>query len=115
MKNIIFYALIALIGWSACAQKNNVTPNQTAQFEVWGNCGMCKKTIEKAANNVAGVATATWDKNTHQFTVAFDTVQTSKDKVHQAIAAAGYDTDQLRADDAAYQNLHSCCQYERRK
>ena len=32
---------------------------QTAQFKVLGNCGMCKKTIEKAALG-AQAATAVW-------------------------------------------------------
>ena len=30
-------------------------------FGVRGNCGMCKSTIEKAANRVDGVASANWD------------------------------------------------------
>ncbi len=91
------------------------TALQAARFQVWGNCGMCKKTIEKAAKGVDGVASADWNVDTHQFTVAFDPAKTSAEKVHQAIAAAGYDTDQVRGNDTAYNNLHGCCQYERKK
>ena len=29
--------------------------------------------------------------------------------------AAGYDTDQVRGNDTAYNNLHACCQYERKQ
>jgi len=87
----------------------------TAQFQVSGNCGMCKKTIEKAAKGVAGVTTADWNVETHQFSVAFDPAKISVDKVHKAIAAAGYDTDRVRGDDLAYSKLHGCCQYERLK
>ena len=89
--------------------------SQTAQFQVWGNCGMCKKTIEKAAKGVTGVQSVNWNMDTHQFTVTFDPAQTSVDKVHQAIAAAGYDTDVVKGNDEAYNNLHGCCQYERRQ
>ncbi len=88
--------------------------NETAQFEVWGNCGMCKKTIEKAANGVAGVESANWDVDTHQFNVVFNPKKTSVKKVHQAIAKAGYDTELVKANDTAYNNLHGCCQYERK-
>jgi copper chaperone CopZ len=88
---------------------------QTTQFQVWGNCGMCKKTIEKAAKNVAGVQSADWNVETHVFSVVLDPAKTEVAKVHQAIAAAGYDTDAVRGDDAAYNKLHSCCQYERKK
>lgn len=95
-------------------KKTAVVASQTAQFEVWGNCGMCKKTIETAAKGVTGVSSADWNVDTHRFTVVFETAKTNVDKVHQAIAAAGYDTDKVRGDDTAYKNLHSCCQYERR-
>ncbi len=91
-----------------------VAASETAEFKVWGNCGMCKKTIEKAAKGVSGVQSANWDVDTHQFNVVFDPGKTSVKQIHQAIAKAGYDTDLLRGDDTAYNNLHGCCQYERR-
>jgi len=95
--------------------KQASTTTQTAQFQVWGNCGMCKKTIEKAAKGVAGVETAEWNVDTHQFNLTFDPAKTGVDKVHQAIAASGYDTDTVRGNDLAYNDLPGCCQYERRK
>lgn len=121
-KNILFLCAFALLGQTICAQsstagmvkKTAVAASQTAQFEVWGNCGMCKKTIETAAKAVVGVSSADWNVDTHRFTVVFEPAKTNTDKVHQAIAAAGYDTDKVRGDDTAYKNLHSCCQYERR-
>ena len=76
---------------------------------------MCKKTIEKAAQKTAGVEKAEWNVETHQFVVTFDPAKTSIEKVHQAIAAAGYDTDQVKGDDKAYNKLHACCHYERKK
>ena len=91
------------------------TAIQVATFQVWGNCGMCKKTIEKAAKSVKGVKKADWNVDTHQFSVTFKTAKTKVENIHQAIAAAGYDTDAVRGDDTAYNNLHSCCHYERRK
>lgn len=122
MKNILFLCAFALLGQTIYAQsptagmvkKTAVVASQTAQFEVWGNCGMCKKTIETAAKSVSGVTSADWNVDTHRFTVVFEPAKTNVDKVHQAIAAAGYDTDKARGDDAAYKQLHSCCQYERR-
>lgn len=87
---------------------------QSAEFKVWGNCGMCKKTIEKAAKGIAGVESASWNVDTHQFSVVFDPAKTNARQVHQAIADAGYDTDLLKGNDTAYNNLHACCQYERK-
>jgi periplasmic mercuric ion binding protein len=95
--------------------QNQVAQPMSAQFEVWGNCGMCKKTIEKAAQSVEGVQKANWNKSSHQFTVDFDGAKANAMKVHNAIAASGYDTDQVRGNDEAYNNLHECCHYDRRQ
>lgn len=81
-------------------------------FSVNGNCGMCKEKIEGAALNVKGVTVAEWDVNKKQINVVFNAPATLND-VHKAIAAVGYDTDKVKADDAVYNNLHSCCKYDR--
>ncbi|RME97680.1 MAG: copper chaperone [Bacteroidetes bacterium] len=85
----------------------------TATFKVLGNCGMCKRTIETAAMSVEGVKTANWDVDSKVITLSFDAEVATVLQIHQKIAAAGYDTENIRAEDAAYQALHTCCQYER--
>lgn len=83
------------------------------KIKVWGNCGMCKTTIEKAAKN-AGASVAKWDEETHVLAVSFRSSKTSAAKIQEKIAAAGYDTQDYTASDAAYNKLHSCCKYERK-
>ncbi len=73
---------------------------------------MCKKTIEAAANSVEGVESATWDKEKKQITVVYTNKTTLMD-IHKAIASAGYDTEKVKADKKAYNNLAGCCQYDR--
>lgn len=85
---------------------------QTETFFVLGNCGMCEKTIEKAALG-AGAATATWDVDVDQLTVTFDPAKTSLDAIQKAVALAGYDNAGYKAPDSMYNNLHGCCQYDR--
>jgi mercuric ion binding protein len=80
------------------------------RVKVWGNCGMCKSTIEKAAKN-AGATEVDWNKDTKILTVAS---KTDLKKVEQAIAAAGYDTQNVTANEEAYLSLPECCQYERK-
>ncbi len=87
--------------------------SKTEKFKVYGNCGMCEKTIEKAAMSVDGVSAADWNKETKQMEVAFDDAKTDVHKVHMAIAKAGYDTDMHKASDEAYEALPSCCHYDR--
>tara|TARA_R110002072_G_scaffold238038_2_gene395435 strand:+ start:22463 stop:22900 length:438 start_codon:yes stop_codon:yes gene_type:complete len=84
-----------------------------ASFGVRGNCGMCKATIEKAANSVDGVRSAVWNKDAKQVIVSYDPAKASLDKIHQAIAKSGYDTDKVTAGKKAYNGLAGCCQYDR--
>jgi copper chaperone CopZ len=86
---------------------------KTEKFKVYGNCGMCEKTIEKAAKSVDGVSTADWNKESKMMEVSFDDSKTDVHKVHMAIAKAGYDTKMHKATDEAYNKLPGCCQYDR--
>ena len=80
-------------------------------FEVKGNCGMCQKRIEQAAQSVKGVTSARWNKTSGQFVLVYDNKQTSPEKVQQAIAAVGHDCGTFKADNAVYNKLPGCCKY----
>ena len=102
----VIFSMIA-ISFTANAEVKKVS------FTVSGNCGMCEKTIEKAAKGVDGVVSADWDKKTKVIQVSYDTEKTTLDAVHKAIAKSGYDTDKVKAKDTDYSGLHSCCQYRK--
>ena len=80
------------------------------QFKVEGVCDMCKTTIENAAY-IKGVKLAQWDKVSSIITVVYKTDKTNDDAIHQSIAAAGYDTDKVKATEKAYNSLPKCCKY----
>jgi mercuric ion binding protein len=86
----------------------------TDTIKVWGNCGMCKSTIEKAATK-AGASTAVWNEDTKKLVVTYNAGKTSNQKIQQQVAAAGYDTEKATASEAAYKSLHACCQYDRKE
>lgn len=88
---------------------------KTETIKVWGNCGMCKKTIEKSLKDVEGVQSAIWNKQTKMLNVKFDDSKISLKKIEEKVAASGYDTQNVKGDDKAYKNLHECCQYDRKK
>ena len=88
------------------------TTDKTETFQVLGNCGMCKRTIEKAAAS-AGATLANWDAEKDLLTVTFDPAKTSMDAIQKAVALSGYDNAGYKAPDEAYNNLHGCCQYDR--
>ena len=83
-------------------------------IKVWGNCGMCKKTIESSAKK-GGASKADWNTETKVLTVSYNAKTGSSKKIQEAIAAAGYDTQDFTAPKEAYDNLHSCCQYDRKE
>ncbi|MCF6280482.1 MAG: cation transporter [Flavobacteriaceae bacterium] len=108
MKKVILSIVIALVTiGSACSQDVSET------FGVRGNCGMCKATIEKAANNLEGVIKAVWDRENKKVDVSYDSNKTNILEIHKAIAKSGYDTDLVKGDDSVYDNLPGCCQYDR--
>ena len=106
--NLLFLIPIAALS-AACGSIEN---ERIAAVTINGNCGMCQKTIEKAAL-VPGVAEAEWDRKTRKATIRYDSTRTSAGAVLQRIANAGYDNERFVAPDAAYAALPECCQYDR--
>jgi len=82
-------------------------------FKVYGNCGMCKTTIENSLKNIEGIKFAIWNEESKKITVKYNPEIIKLDIIHSKIAAVGYDTDKIRAKNEVYKKLHGCCQYER--
>lgn len=96
----------------ACVTFIATAQTKTDTIKVSGNCGMCKSNIEKAAT-AAGAVAADWNKETKLLVVSYDAAKTSNKDIQKKIAASGYDTQDVKADDGAYENLAKCCQYDR--
>ena len=114
MKKISNVLLIFCFVLGSNAQEK-LSKNEKAQFEVFGNCGMCKKRIEKAALTVDGVKSADWDIPTKQLQLVYDAKEADILDIHKAIAAVGHDTNLVKADDTVYADLPMCCQYDRQE
>jgi len=126
MKRVILsIAVIAALGLTSCKNETKKETEATTttemskdmamtelSFGVRGNCGMCKNTIEKAANGVEGVASANWDVDKKKIDVSFDDTKTDAMAIHKAIAASGYDTEKVAGDEEAYNGLPGCCKYD---
>lgn len=112
MKSIssVLIALSLLLSYTSCsAQIKNA---QTETVKIYGNCGMCETTIEKAGN-MKNVAMVDWDKDSNMATITYDAKKTNQAEILKRIALAGYDSDSFLAPDDVYANLPGCCQYER--
>ena len=89
MKNVILsIAVMASMAFVSCKseakKETKKVPTEVVKeiattaisFGVRGNCGMCKRTIEKAANSVGGVLNAIWDVDQKKIAVSFDESKT---------------------------------------
>jgi mercuric ion binding protein len=123
-KVILSMAVLATLAFTGCkneAKKEtkkgptevvNEIATTDITFGVRGNCGMCKRTIEKAANSVGGVMSAIWDVDQKKIAVSFDDSKIDAMAIHTAIAASGYDTEKVAGSEAAYKDLPGCCKYD---
>lgn len=114
MKRIVLLVLACLFSLTMVAQEKK-SKNKKVVIKVAGNCGMCEKRIEKAAYSVKGVKNAEWHVDYQDIHLVIDETKCSADDVAKAIAAVGHDTGSIKADNAVYEKLHGCCNYERMK
>lgn len=104
-------ALVSFMIFTTFCSSNAQTTK--AKFKVFGNCEMCKKTIETALD-VKGVKLANWSTESKMIEISYQADKISEDKLHELIAASGYDTEKKKGSDKAYNDLPGCCQYTRK-
>jgi hypothetical protein len=103
----ILSIVIAFVANLAIAQ------SKTENIKVYGNCGMCKTRIEKAAKE-GGATKATWNEESKMLQFTYASSKTSSAKIQQAVAGVGHDTQDFTAEDGVYEKLHECCKYDRK-
>lgn len=111
-KSFIKAMVVITLLLSAVMSYAQIKNAKTETVKVYGNCGMCEATIEKAGS-LDKVATVDWDQDTKMATLTYDAKKTTQDEILKKISLAGYDSDKFLAPDDAYNNLHGCCQYDR--
>jgi copper chaperone CopZ len=112
MKSIKNFLMLTFMLGSYMISQAQIKNIATAQVKIYGNCGMCKKTIEKAGN-IKNIASVDWDKETKMASISYDTMQTNQDEILKRVALSGYDSDTFLAPTAVYVSLSGCCQYDR--
>jgi copper chaperone CopZ len=120
IKIVLFISLSALmVACNAGENKSEMTMTEksngltTSTFKVWGNCDMCKETIESSLK-LNGVINSDWNVESKLMTVSYDDKIISLDSIQKNISLVGYDNEKYKGNDLAYDNLHTCCQYDRK-
>jgi len=109
--NKLFFLFLFVAGISFTTKAQSDTLIKQSVIPVLGDCDNCKINIEKAASYVKGVKKASWDKDQQLLTVVYRTDKTTELQIEEAIAKAGYDTRDVKADEKAYEKLPACCHY----
>ncbi|MFT6166718.1 MAG: copper chaperone CopZ [Vicingaceae bacterium] len=116
----VFVTLFAFSGSSLMANNSALSEkvvlandSTVEEFKVYGNCGMCKKTIEGSLKDEESIYSAVWNKETKMIEVNYNEDAISLDEIKKKIAEVGYDTEEYRATEETYKELPGCCQYER--
>lgn len=107
----IFGIIALLISFSSISFAQESKDIATEKVHVSGNCGDCKKRIEKAAF-VPGVKRAEWDVDSKVLTVTYRPSKTSINQIETSIAKVGYDAGDVKASDDSYKKLPKCCAYK---
>jgi hypothetical protein len=105
--------LIGLLTLPLFACEGKINNAKTETVKIYGNCGMCKETIETAAY-VKKEAKAEWNIDSKMALITYDSVKTNLNSILKRIAQAGYDSDENTAPNSSYEKLHECCKYERK-
>ena len=105
MKSITltFLSLIAFVTMGIAQSQKVVIKTPTVQ------CGMCKTKIEKYLTREPGVTAANVDIKKKTTTVTFIKDRNNIEQIKTAIANAGYDADDVTAEEDAYKKLPACC------
>jgi copper chaperone CopZ len=109
MKTIII-TILSVILFSASSFAQSKAKVVTANIKVYGNCGMCKERIETALD-YKGIKKAAWNPATKNLQVIFVSSKITEQRICELVAAAGHDTDAVKAKDEVYAELPFCCLY----
>ena len=84
--------------------------SETVTIKTSAICNSCKNRLEKALKATDGVEEAALNLNNKKMKIKFDPAKTNANQLRQVIANTGYDADDVKKNETAYNNLPHCCQ-----
>ncbi len=98
--------MLALASTALAQQK---TSNKVVIQTPTVQCEMCKNRIESYLSREPGVSSVKVDYKKKTTTVTYLTDRNNIEQLKTAIANAGYDADDVTAEETAYKKLPKCC------
>ena len=108
MKKLLalsFVAMFASLGLFAQTKASQTVKLSTPTVQ----CEMCKKKIEEYLKRYDGVTFVNVNYKRKETTVKYLTDRTNEEVLKAAIANAGYDANEVKANPESYKALPKCC------
>jgi periplasmic mercuric ion binding protein len=111
LRIFLFLAIVPLISISAARipEPAEVVIRITSHCDHFEVCETGKTRLEKELAFTKGVKSFTVDSKTMQVTVKYNPKRTTPQQIREAIARAGYDADDVKADPKGVEKLDDCC------
>ena len=108
MKKLFLFVLVSSM--MSLAGKAQTKAQMTAKISTpTVQCDMCKKRIEELLKRYDGVLMVNVNYRKKETTVKYLTDRTNIENIKTAIANAGYDADNIAANEQVYEALPKCC------
>lgn len=115
VKHLFFpiFSALFLVTLSASAQETKKTEILTIKTQIYCDhckqCESCGGRFDREIPFIKGVKDFSFDDKAMTITVTYNTKQTTPEKLRLAIAAIGFDADEVKADAKAAAKLDDCC------
>jgi len=107
LKLMLFLAFV-LPGMMTMAQTSS-GKGEELKIKTSAQCNMCKDRIEKAMAYEKGVYESTLNVEDKVLTLRYNPKKTTPEKIRTVLNNTGYDADDTKADQKAYNKLPDCC------
>ena len=101
--------LLAIVGFTGISVAQQKAVQKVVIKTPTVQCEMCKERIEKYLSREPGVSAVKVDYKKKTTSVTYIADRNNVEQLKTAIANAGYDADDVAADEAAYNKLPKCC------
>lgn len=102
-------ALLVLIAFAFQANAQSKKPVTVKINTPTVQCEQCKKKVENFMKHEEGVTKVMVDYKRKVTTVSYYGDRTNVENIKTAIANAGYDADDVKANEDSYKKLPTCC------
>ena len=109
LKYLFLMLMMCAMGIAQAQKPAKMPKTATVVIHTSANCGQCKTTIETALGKVKGIKSTKLDVASHDATVQYAPKKIDAAAIRKAITLAGYDADELPANQEAHDNLPACC------